>query len=296
MQSGRAPSLILCVLVGGLAVQAQQLEDPAWIKELAPKRIVYYVRGMERIKPIGGLVYKRVGSSNLKMDVYLPPRSHAVRAPIVMFVHGGRVPANLRTPPKDWGVYVSFGQLAAASGFVGVTFNHRFHQWESLNDSESDITAAITYVRENAARFGADPDRVVLWAVSAGGIFFSEPLRDRPKFIRALVGYYPELNLQASRQSAPPSVSDETLRRFSPVTYLADGKPVPPIFIARAGLDDPELNAGVDLFVKLALERNLTVELMNHPTGHHGFDIEDNNNRSREILKRTIEFIREHSR
>jgi hypothetical protein len=35
---------------------------------------------------------------------------------------------------------------------------------------------------------------------------------------------------------------------------------------------------------------------MNHPTGHHGFDIEDNNNRSREILKRTIEFIREHTR
>jgi acetyl esterase/lipase len=296
VQSVKTLSLIFCVLVAGAAVQAQQLEDPAWIKDLAPKRIVYSVRGMERIKPIRDLVYKRVGSSNLKMDVYPPRGSRLVRAPIVMFVHGGRVPANLRTPPKDWGVYISFGQLAAASGFVGVTFNHRFHQWESLSDSESDITAAIMYVRENAARFGADPDRVVLWAVSAGGIFFSQPLRDRPEFIRALVGYYPELNLQASRQSAPPSVSDETLRRFSPVTYLTDGKTIPPIFLARAGLDDPELNAGVDLFVKLALEKNLTVELMNHPTGHHGFDIEDNNNRSREILKRTIEFIREHTR
>lgn len=287
--------LICCLVLTCVPSQAQQLEDPPWIKEFAPKRLVYSVPGMERIKPLRDLVYKRVGGSDLKMDVYLPRRNR-VRAPIVVFVHGGRVPANLRTTPKDWGAYVSFGQLAAASGFVGVTFNHRFYQWESLSDSESDITAAINYVRENAARFDADPNRVVFWAVSAGGIFFSQPLRDRPEFIKALVGYYPEVNLQASRQSAPATVSDQTLRQFSPVTYLTAGKSLPPILIARAGLDDPELNAGVDLFMKMALERNLTVELMNHPTGHHGFDIEDNNDRSREILKRTIEFIREHSR
>ena len=41
---------------------------------------------------------------------------------------------------------------------------------------------------------------------------------------------------------------------------------------------------------------NLTVEVVNHATGHHGFDIEDDNDRSREIIRRTIEFIKTHGR
>lgn len=66
------------------------------------------------------------------------------------------------------------------------------------------------------------------------------------------------------------------------------------MFIARAGLDNPEFNDGIDRFVQLALSKNLTVEVVNHATGHHGFDIEDDNDRSREIIRRTIEFIKTH--
>jgi hypothetical protein len=69
---------------------------------------------------------------------------------------------------------------------------------------------------------------------------------------------------------------------------------VPPIFIARAGLDDKELNDGIDRFVQLALSKNLTLDVVNHATGHHAFDIEDNNERSRDIIKRTLDFIRSH--
>jgi hypothetical protein len=64
------------------------------------------------------------------------------------------------------------------------------------------------------------------------------------------------------------------------------------MFIARAGLDDEGLNAGLDRFVQLALKNNVSIEVLNHATGHHGFDIEDDNTRTREILKRTIEFLK----
>jgi len=37
----------------------------------------------------------------------------------------GDAPWEILKDLKDWGVYVSYGQLAAATGFVGVTFNHR---------------------------------------------------------------------------------------------------------------------------------------------------------------------------
>jgi acetyl esterase/lipase len=294
---------LLLFLIGTTAVSvvAQQpstkLEDPEWIREIAPKRIVYSVPLMDRVKVRKNLTYKRVGGAELKMDVYSPVSARRNgRRPAVIFIHGGRIPPNLRTTPKEWGAYVSFGQLVAASGFVGVTFNHRFYAWESLGDSQSDLMDLIAYIREHAGELGVDRDRIVLWAVSAGGIFLSQPLRDRPSYIRCLVGYYAELDLQNERQSAPPSVTDEMLRQFSPVYHLSQGSAgVPPIFIARAGLDDTSLNAGVDRFIQVALSRNVTLDLANHPTGHHGFDFEDENDRSREIIKRTIEFIKLHS-
>ena len=281
----------------GIAQQSQQsgaLADPPWLKEFAFKRIVYSVPGMTRVKVVKDRVYKRVGGAELKMDVY-SPAARGARRPAVIFIHGGRIPPNLRTTPKEWGAYVSFGQLVAASGFVGVTFNHRFYTWDSLPDSQSDLTDLIAHVRDNADSLGVDKDRLILWAVSAGGVFIGHPLRDAQPYIRCIVGYYPQLDLQTSRKSAPASVTDETLREYSAIHHLRNReKGAPPIFIARAGLDDATLNDGVDRFVQLALSKNLTIEVVNHATGHHGFDIEDDNDRSREILRRTIEFIKTH--
>jgi acetyl esterase/lipase len=284
--------LLACAILVSTSV-AQQPQDPPWLKEFAFKRIVYSVPEMTRVKVAKNQIYKRASSEELKMDVYSLPGKQ--RRPAVVFIHGGRIPRNLLTTPKDWGAYVSLGQLVAASGFVGVTFNHRFYAWESLADSQSDVMDLIAYVRDNAESLGVEKDRIILWALSAGGIFLSQPLQQSPPYIRSIIAYYSELDLQKQRKAAPASVTDETLREFSPVHHLGNKeKNVPPIFIARAGLDDKELNDGIDRFVQLALSRNLTVEVVNHATGHHAFDIEDNNERSREIIKRTIEFIKAH--
>ncbi|HEY8131139.1 MAG TPA: hypothetical protein VII12_04555 [Thermoanaerobaculia bacterium] len=70
----------------------------------------------------------------------------------------------------------------------------------------------------------------------------------------------------------------------------------PPMFIARAGNDMEPINAALQQFVNAALKHNIEIELMNHPTGEHGFDILNDDERSRTIIHRTIEFIREHSR
>ena len=299
----RVPLLIFVIVITCLPAHGQQREDPPWLKEFVNKRIVYQVPGMQNVRVKRNLVYKSAGGRELQMDVY-SPRSSRRRSPAVLFIHGGRIPPDLLTTPKDWAVYVSFGQLAAASGFVGVTFNHRFYTWESLADSQADVMDAMKYVRANAASLGVDSERIILWAISAGGVFLSEPLRDQPAYVTALIGYYAQLDLRDARRTAPASVSDETLKDFSPVYYLekaaaaqaaSSASTFPPMFIARAGLDEPNLNGGLDRFVQLALKNNVSLELYNHPNGHHGFDIEDDNERSREILKRTIEFIRTHS-
>jgi hypothetical protein len=44
---------------------------------------------------------------------------------------------------------------------------------------------------------------------------------------------------------------------------------IPPIFITRAGMDNPLLNESLDKFITKALANNLYIDVYNHPTGHH---------------------------
>jgi acetyl esterase/lipase len=289
-------SLVTLTGAAGRPQQGGALEDPPWIKEIAPPRIVYAVPGMEQVRVRKDLTYRRVAGVELKMDAYAPPHLRAgARLPAVVFIHGGRVPPNLLTKPKEWGVFVSYGQLAAVSGFVGITFNHRFYSWESWADSQSDVEAAVTYVRDNADSLGVDKDRIILWAFSAGGLFLSRALRDAPSYIRCLVSYYAILDLQPLRKEIPATITDETLSEFSPLHHLSrQSKAIAPIFIARAGLDDKVINSGADRFIQEAVSKNVTMDFSNHAAGQHGFDVLDNNERSREIIKRTIEFIKTH--
>jgi hypothetical protein len=119
------------------------------------------------------------------------------------------------------------------------------------------------------------------------------PLRDTPPHVRAIVSYYAVMD-------APQGVPDEYrafLNENTPLAMLRrNGARVAPILVARAGLDNPGLNAGIDAFVREALGQGAEIQLLNHGQGRHGFDILDNNDRSREIIRATLEFLKAHLR
>jgi acetyl esterase/lipase len=146
-------------------------------------------------------------------------------------------------------------------------------------------------VRANAATFGIDPDRLTLWAFSGGGLLLSRALREAPSYLRSLVAYYAVLD-------TPPSVAgltEDMLKELSPLRQLKSkqkGQAVPPLFIARAGQDNPALNGAMDRLVQEALARNLTLDLSNHVAGQRGFDVLNDDERTREIIRRTLDFIR----
>jgi acetyl esterase/lipase len=257
-------------------------------------RIVYSVPGMEAVTVHRDLVYRSAGQRELKMDVYCPAGMREdSRAPVVMLVHGG--PISMPRSPKDMGVFVSYGELLAASGLVAVTFNHRFYSLSHLHEAASDVSHAIDYVRSNADSLRVDRDRVGVWAFSGGGVFLSLPMRDVPAFVRCLVSYYAVLDLQVPPPGHESDLSEETRKEFSPLFHLTvSALKIPPIFIARAGLDNPSLNATVDRFIQEAIARNVALEIIRHPRGHHGFDILDDDLRSRAIIRRTLLFLKTH--
>lgn len=281
-----------------VAQQGGASEDPPWIKEVAAPRIVYRVSGMEQVRAQKDLTYKRVGDVELKMDVYAPLNlPSGARRPAVVFVHGGALPSNLRTKAKEWGVYVSHGQLAAATGFVGITFNHRFYGWDkkALTDAQNDVSDALAFIREHGERFGVDKDRICLWSLSAGSLLLNRAISDAPPFVRCLVYYYAVMDLEPMRKERP-AITDEVVKEFSPLSRLRETKgALAPIFIARAGREEPALNVAVDRFVQEAMTKNATLDLSNHAEGRHGFDTLEDLERTREIIKRTWEFIKAHT-
>jgi acetyl esterase/lipase len=267
---------------------------PPIIGQDLTRTIVYSVPGMDDVRVRPNNVYKRDNGEEMKMDFYIPPGLEAnTRRPAILFIHGGPLGQNVTPAPKDWGVYQSYGRLMAASGFVGVTFNYRYAgtKTKDLETSFSDVDAAIQFVRTNAASNNIDPERIALWAFSGGGPHLSLGLRGQATFIRCMVSYYAILDLESD--VAPFREKPDAPEKFSPVAYLTEtSEYLPPVLIARAGLDYPSFNRSVALFASKMFALNGDVAVLSHPFGRHGFDVEDNNEQTREIIAATVAFLK----
>jgi acetyl esterase/lipase len=252
--------------------------------------------GMELAAVRKDLVYKTIGQQELRFDLSRPwDAAPEARLPLVVLVHGGPIPEGASA--KNMGIFQSLGRLLAASGLAAVAFSHRFHKASMLLEAAGDLRDVLRHLQAGAAEYGLDADRVALWAFSGGGPFLSSALRDAPPYVKALVAYYAVLDLRERPPGAaaggPEDLTDDTREAFSPAYHVGKrGRSAPPILVARAGADNPWLNAGIDRFVARALEANAEIEVLNHPDGRHGFDLLDDVPRSHEILRRTLDFLR----
>jgi acetyl esterase/lipase len=294
------PSILLSVCLVAVSPTAiptaAQNNLPPEIREMARKvmmPVVYKVPGMEKVKVVQNLKYTSTDDPNVLMDVYLPPDAvSGEKRPAVIFIHGG---AKTEYTAKDWGIYTTWGRLIAASGFVGVTFTHRLeYPNKSLESAAKDVRAAIDYARANADKYNVDKDRICLIAFSAGGPMLSLAMRGDMPYVRCLVGFYAFMDIQQSDYRKTESA--ETLKAFSPIAYLQkDAGQTPPIFIARAGRDEvPTMDDSIDRFVHEGLVKNIALTFMNHPQGVHAFDNQNDDERSREIIRSAIAFMRIH--
>lgn len=273
--------------------------------------LVYTRPDMDEATRRRDIPYKTLADgSELKMDIYYPA-SYDGQAllPAVLFVHGDAAPEFLRTA-KDWACYSGWGKLIASIGFAAVTFNHRSTEMlQKVRESAADVDDLITYVRDHSHDLGIDPEHLAVWTCSAGAYRgLRAALRGSPSYIRCAISYYGVVDLgvffagsdeaedltSEKPQQPIPQPSEEIMKEFAVKTYLQQESHIPPLLIVRAGLDDPHLNAGLDELMRAALERNLNVDFMNHATGHHAFDLADDNERSREIMRATLAFIKAH--
>jgi len=181
---------------------------------------------------------------------------------------------------RQMGQIVSLARLFAASGIVAVAGGNR----EPLADAH----ALVAYVRANAASLGIDPDRIAIWA-SSGNAPVAMSLLSRER-LRCAAFFYPLLlDLEGSTHVA------DAAKQFlfaNPEVRFADLPDDVPIFIARAGRDEvPHLLESLDAFIAAALARNFPITVVNHPAGPHAFDIDDDSETTRAIVRQMLAFV-----
>lgn len=118
-------------------------------------------------------------SGSLALDVYTPDGYKA--APVVVFFFGGRWEQGSK---ED---YKFVGQALAAKGFVAVIPNYRLYPQARYKDFLGDCARAVKWARQNAARYGGNPDKLVLMGHSAGA-YNAAMLTLDPEFLKSVGG------------------------------------------------------------------------------------------------------------
>lgn len=277
----------------GAVLMLSAVPDPGIAQDIYERPLVLPVPEDAEVEVKQDLIYKQVNNKQLGMDVYLPgDRNPDARLPAVVFIHGGPV-ESLPGPPKDASVYTSYGRLVAASGLAAVTFSHRFMNGAALPNAAQDVADALTYVREHAAQLSLDPGRICVWAESAGGVFVAPLLQERPAYLRCIVLFYTNVDPATFEELGLEGVPEDFAAKYDATEAVAaSGDSLPRIVVARAGRDFKPLNRALDQFLAAAIDANAPVDLMNHPQGEHAFNVLNDDKRSREIIRRSLEIVR----
>lgn len=108
--------------------------------------------------------YGRAGTRSLKLDLLRPERPADGPLPIVVYIHGG----GWRNGNKEQ-ARQPLAHLAATGNYVCATVGYRLTGEAIWPAQIHDCKAAIRWLRANASRLGADPDRIGVFGHSAGG-------------------------------------------------------------------------------------------------------------------------------
>lgn len=225
--------------------------------------------------PYFEMVY-RTEAPELLMRIYRPVDWKAKdNRPAIVFFFGGGWKSG--TPDQ----FDPHCRRLSELGFVAMAAEYRIeskHQSTPLGSFE-DAKAAIRWVRENAATFGINPERIAAGGGSAGGhlatavaVCDSSVLSDTRDTPDAIVAFNPALNLLVPKvEEVWGTEIYEQLEAISPMQNLAAGHP--PMIIFHGEADSTVSYASAVSYAAEA--KSLGVDpapiLIGYPGKEHGF-------------------------
>lgn len=225
----------------------------------AQQRFAYPSPDASQFSAMPNVQYGTVDGAALQMDVFRPTGAASNGAPalIFSFMAVGEQRAGFGN-----GFYKWWAELAASRGVVGILPDLR------QATATQDVNALLAHLTQNAAKYGIHPERIAIYGASANAsrVF---PFVEDPKqtTIKAAVIYYGSAEIREFRRDLP-------------------------VLFVRAGLDRPALNRDIVALASLAVAQNAPLALLNHPSGYHGFEITNHDDATREVIDRTLEFVK----
>ncbi|MGN0812080.1 MAG: alpha/beta hydrolase [Candidatus Coproplasma sp.] len=226
----------------------------------------YFNRHIKGVKARNNLSYSADGVKRHKLDIAYPKKAKDKGYPCVIYLHGGGWTA------YDKSLFRSTVKELAAKGAVVFNCNYSLAPEYNFADMQIDMNTILLYVRQNAEKFGGDPDRIIFAGDSSGAqlaalyvnrlYFFNSPLA---KYIIGCVYFYGVFDLTtlgevefnnkvAYTKAAMPTdmpQREQYLRQYSPINYICETLP-PTLFCS--GMIDP-LTSGQTEVYSAALER-----------------------------------------
>jgi dienelactone hydrolase len=205
------------------------------------------------------VAYATADGVRLVMDVFRPTKTGGARLPALVFFNTA---VGEQKTTAFGGFYGSWAQTAASKGIVAIVPDLR------PGNQPHDFQKLLSHLVERAADYGVDADAIAVYAGS-GNVYTALPVIQDPRqtTVKAAVMYY-------------GSAAVTEFRRDLPLLYV------------RAGLDRPALNRDITELASRAISQNAPVTLLNHPTGHHAFEALDDDDATRDIIDRTLDFVK----
>ena len=193
------------------------------------------------------------------LDIYLPADAKE-KLPLVIFIHGGGWLVNDKY--ADIGYMKKTVAEIVSSGFALASIDYRFSTQASFPAQIQDCNRAVSFLYDNADKYGFDKNRFALMGFSAGGHLasllglsknnniekFFMPGTNKSFSIKAVVDFYGPAELilfpGADNEKSPegiligaaPLARPDLAKAASPITYV--DKNDPPFLIIHGEKDD----------------------------------------------------------
>jgi dienelactone hydrolase len=173
---------------------------------------------------------------------------------------------------REWRGYIEWARLVTSRGLAGVlyegpTLDPSRSRADNIATSIADLDSVLVTLGRRGAALRVDGDEVVVWAGSAQTYTGTPVALDGARSgIRGYVLYY------GAGATSNPRLDV-------------------PVFIARAGLDSPGLNRGLDSLSAQLIDAGVPVTVVNYPSGRHAFDLVDSTAMTARVISQTLDFM-----
>ncbi len=157
-----------------------------------------FAREPDRAEILNNIEYGHAGDFSLRMDAYVPPGAGPF--PAVIIVHGGgwirgdrRHSVEPLFGPLEQAHFAWFSiSYRVANDFAGASASHGIPNALMLGSAIDDVRQAVAFVKQHAADYHIDPNRIALVGESAGAQLASmAALEPSPNGnVRAVVALY----------------------------------------------------------------------------------------------------------